>query len=35
MITVRYFAALREALGKDTDQFNYDDALQTVGAVLE
>jgi len=35
MITVRYFASLREALGKDTDQFNYDDTLQTVGAVLE
>jgi molybdopterin synthase sulfur carrier subunit len=35
MITVRYFASLREAVGQDIEYFNYGEDVQTVRAVLD
>jgi sulfur-carrier protein len=35
MITVRYFASIREAVGKELEYFNYGEEVQTVSAVLD
>jgi molybdopterin converting factor subunit 1 len=35
MITVRYFASIREKMGKDQEQLAWSSALISVGAVLE
>jgi sulfur-carrier protein len=35
MITVRYFASIRDLIGKDLEQFTFNEAYNTVAAILD